>query len=64
MYNFVAVGGTCLNRLIKLDNVFVNSCNIVDATSLDQFKEYIDKGYKPIFNGLNNNPTKEFEEYI
>ena len=64
MYNFVAVGGTCLNRLIKLDNVFVNSCNIVDATSLDHFKEHLDKGFKPIFNGLNNNPKEEFKEYI
>lgn len=45
MYNFVAVGGTCLNRLIKLDNVFVNSCNIVDVTSLDHFKEHLDKGF-------------------
>ena len=64
MYNFVAVGGTCLNRLIKLDNIFTNSCNIIDATSLDHFKEHLDKGFKPIFNGLNNNPKEEFKEYI
>jgi len=64
MYNFIAVGGTSLNRLIKLDKIFLNSCSIVDATSLDQFKEYIDKGFRPIINGLNNNPTKEFREYI
>jgi hypothetical protein len=64
MYNFIAVGGTCLDRLIKIDNLVANVCNIIDATSLDHFKEHVDKGFKPIFNGLNNNPTKEFEEYI
>lgn len=64
MYNFISVGGTCINRLIKLDNIFANACNIVDVTSLDHFKEHLDKGFIPIFNGLNNNPTKEFKEYI
>lgn len=61
MYNFIVVGGTCLNRLHTLDSEL---CNIVDATSLDHFKEFVDKGYKVIIHGLHNNPNLEFKEYI
>lgn len=61
MYNFISVGGTTLNRLGLLDNSLYN---IIDATSVDHFKEHVDKRYIVIIQGLNNNPNEEFSEYI
>ena len=64
MYNFIVVGGSSLSRLISIHPTISNACNIVNAKSLEHFKEHVDKGYKVIVHGLNNNPKEEFKEYL